>query len=152
MGKKLNILFLCTGNSCRSQMAEGLCKHYLSDTIEAYSAGIETHGLNPSALRVMAEIGIDISPHYSKTADELGNIDFDYVITVCDHAYETCPVFASHTQIIHHTFDDPPRLAKQAASEQQAMDHYRRVRDDIRNYILTLPQRLAKETPAAAAD
>ena len=143
----LRLLFLCTGNSCRSQMAEGLCRHLRGDQIEATSAGVERHGLNPLAVKVMAEIGIDISNHRSKTTAELAGQDFDYVITVCDHAHESCPIFAARTAIIHQGFDDPPRLAEQAATEEEALAHYRRVRDEIRAYILTLPQSLPAAEP-----
>ena len=109
--KKLKVLFLCTGNSCRSQMAEGLARHLKSDQIDAYSAGIETHGLNPYAVKVMAEIGIDISGQYSKLLDDVMNIDFDYVITVCGHASDNCPHFPGKAKVIHVGFDDPPKLA-----------------------------------------
>jgi arsenate reductase (thioredoxin) len=142
MSDRIRILFLCTGNSCRSQMAEGLCRHFRGDIFEPVSAGIEKHGLNPLAVRVMAEIGIDISGHRSKSVDDLGSADFDYVVTVCSHADETCPVFPARIKVIHHGFDDPPRLAKGAASEEEALGHYRRVRDEIREYILTLPDSL----------
>lgn len=142
MSKKPRILFLCTGNSCRSQMAEGLCRHLRGDVIEPYSAGIETHGLNPLAVKVMDEIGIDISDHHSKTVPELGDTEFDYVVTVCGHADETCPLFAPRTRIVHRGFDDPPRLAASAANEAEALVHYRRVRDEIRDYVLTLPRAL----------
>ncbi|MEP5763720.1 MAG: arsenate reductase ArsC [Halieaceae bacterium] len=138
----MNILFLCTGNSCRSQMAEGLCRQLRGDVIEAASAGIEKHGLNPSAVKVMAEIGIDISAHSSKTTADLGSIEFDYVITVCDHAHESCPYFPAITAVVHAGFDDPPRLAASAATEEEALEHYRRVRDEIRDYILSLPDAL----------
>ena len=137
------ILFLCTGNSCRSQMAEGLCRHLHEAGIDAYSAGIEKHGLNPLAVRAMAEIGIDISAHASKTLDDLSGIGFDYVVTVCGHADETCPIFPRATRKIHRGFDDPPRLAAGAASDDEAMVHYRRVRDEIRDYLETLPGALA---------
>lgn len=139
---KISVLFLCTGNSCRSQMAEGLCRHYRGDLIEAYSAGIEKHGLNPLAVRAMAEIGIDISAHTSKTLDELDDQTFDYVITVCGHASETCPVFHGKTRTLHRGFDDPPKLAADATSEEEAMAHYRRVRDEIRAFVLQLPDAL----------
>ena len=112
---KKRILFLCTGNSCRSQMAEGWARHLESDRIEAYSAGVETHGLNPSAVKVMAEAGIDISDQTSKHVDALKDISFDYVITVCDHAAEHCPIFPGKVRVIHQCFDDPPRLAESAA-------------------------------------
>jgi len=140
--QKLNVLFLCTGNSCRSQMAEGWARHLKSDAIEAYSAGIETHGLNPHAVRVMAEAGVDISGHRSKHLDELKGITFDYVVTVCDHAHESCPHFPGQTKIVHVGFDDPPKLAKEAGTEEEALDGYRRVRDEIKAFVATLPDAL----------
>jgi arsenate reductase len=142
MNSRIKLLFLCTGNSCRSQMAEGLCRHLRGDLIEPFSAGIETHGLNPLAVKVMAEIGIDISNHKSKTTDDLQDQAFDYVVTVCGHANETCPWFPAGTGVVHRGFDDPPKLAQGAASEDEALVHYRRVRDEIKSYILTLPQSL----------
>ena len=139
---KLKILFLCTGNSCRSQMAEGWARQLKGDVIEAYSAGIEIHGLNPIAVKVMAEAGVDISGHRSKHFSELKDAGFDYVVTVCDDAYEKCPIFPGKTKTIHVGFDDPPRLAKQAANEQEVFKIYRRVRDEIRDFIKTLPESL----------
>ena len=144
--QKLKVLFLCTGNSCRSQMAEGWARHLKSDVIEPYSAGIETHGLNPNAVKVMAEAGVDISGHRSKHLDEVRDIPFDYVVTVCDHAHESCPLFPGKTKVIHVGFDDPPRLAKEAKTEQEAPDHYRRVRDEIRRFVESLPESLAETT------
>jgi arsenate reductase (thioredoxin) len=144
---KTKILFLCTGNSCRSQMAEGWAKALQSETIDAYSAGIETHGLNPNAVKVMAEAGVDISGHTSKNTDAIKNIPFDYVITVCGHANETCPVWLSgKAKIIHAGFEDPPALARklaaEGASEETQLDCYRRVRDKIKAYIESLPASL----------
>ena len=140
--QKLKVLFLCTGNSCRSQMAEGWARALKTDVIEAYSAGIETHGLNPNAVKVMAEAGVDISSHRSEKVDDLLDIPFDYVVTVCGHAHETCPMFPGQAKIIHVGFDDPPRLAKEAASEEEALDCYRRVRDEIRAFVERLPEEL----------
>ena len=137
---KLKVLFLCTGNSCRSQMAEGWTRHLKSDVIEAYSAGVETHGLNPHAVQVMAEAGVDISGHRSQHIDEFKDIQLDVVITVCGHAHESCPVFPGKTKVVHVGFDDPPKLAKQAASENEAVDCYRRVRDQIKAFVETLPE------------
>ncbi len=117
----LKILFLCTGNSCRSQMAEGWARHLRSDTIEAYSAGIETHGVNPRAVQVMAEAGVDISGHTSKNVSELMNIPFDYVITLCGRAHETCPIFPGKTKGIHVGFDDPPALAASLEDEEKQL-------------------------------
>ncbi len=139
MNRKLKVLFLCTGNSCRSQMAEGWARHLRGDVLDAYSAGIETHGMNPHAVRVMAEAGVNIAPQHSKTVAEVLNVPFDYVITVCGHAHETCPVFPGRAKVVHVGFDDPPKLAKAAATEDEALACYRRVRDEIRRYVETLP-------------
>jgi arsenate reductase len=143
MNEKLKILFFCTGNSCRSQMAEGWTRHLKGDAIEPYSAGIATHGLNPNAVRVMAEAGVDISSHRSKHVSDLADVAFDWVVTVCGHANENCPVFPGKTRVIHVGFDDPPALAKSARSEEEALGHYRRVRDEIRAYVETLPATLS---------
>lgn len=146
---KLKILFLCTGNSCRSQMAEGWVKKLKGDVIEPYSAGIEIHGLNPNAVKVMAEAGVDISSHRSKHLDELKDIDFDFVVTVCDNARENCPIFPGKTRLIHAGFDDPPRLAKNVKTKEEALNVYRRVRDEIKDFIQTLPEALFKENENA---
>ena len=143
---KLKILFLCTGNSCRSQMAEGWCRYLKGDCIEPYSAGIETHGLNPNAVKVMAEAGVDISGHKSKHIDEFKDTQLDFVITVCGHANEHCPIFPGKTKVIYVGFDDPPKLAKEAQSEQAVLNGYRRVRDEIKAFVETLPG-LIKTTP-----
>jgi arsenate reductase len=124
-------------------MAEGWAKHLLSDQIEAYSAGIETHGLNPNAVNVMAEAGVDISQHISQNVLEFQDMQIDYVITVCGHADEHCPIFSGKTKVIHHGFDDPPKLAKEAKTEEEALNLYRRVRDDIKKFIETLPEIIA---------
>ncbi len=180
-----NVLFLCTGNSCRSQMAEGFARALRADRFNAYSAGTNPHGMNVLAIRAMAEVGIDISTHSSKRPQDVKQsinqsikpninqsinqvinqsitqtlgVDFDFVVTVCDSAHESCPIFVgcdgkSHARIVHRGFDDPPRLANLArlASEanlansaftDDAMPHYRRVRDEIHAYILTLPESL----------
>ena len=142
------ILFLCTGNSCRSQMAEGLARHYKSDVLEVHSAGIVAHGLNPYAVRVMKEIGIDISEQRSKTLADVSDKSFDYVITLCNHADEHCPTFPAKTQIIHHGFDDPPKLAETSKTEEEKLQCYRRVRDEIKEYILSLPESLEQLPPA----
>jgi len=139
------ILFLCTGNSCRSQMAEGWCRHLKSELFDAFSAGIETHGLNPNAVRVMAEAGVDISGHKSQHVDELSNIHFDVVVTVCGHAHEHCPLFPNADRVVHVGFDDPPALAKNAASAMEALGHYRRVRDEIGDFIAELPVSLPRD-------
>jgi len=145
MKRRLKVLFLCTGNSCRSQMAEGWARHLKGDLIEPYSAGIETHGLNPSAVRVMAEAGVDISGHRSKHVSELKDIAFDYVVTVCDNARESCPLFTGRAKIAHKSFEDPPHLAKSAATDEEALAHYRRVRDEIRAFVETLPESLERK-------
>ena len=137
------ILFLCTGNACRSQMAEGWARHLKSDVLEPYSAGIETHGLNPLAVRVMDEVGVDISRHRSKHVGELEEIEFDYVVTVCGHAAEHCPVFPGKAKVVHVGFDDPPKLAAETESEEETLHHYRRVRDEIRAFVEKLPNRLS---------
>lgn len=142
--EKLKILFLCTGNSCRSQMAEGWARALKSDELEAYSAGIETHGLNLNAVKVMAEAGVDISHHKSKNVADLLHIPFDYVITVCGHANEHCPLFPGRAKIIHVGFDDPPKLAAQITGEEEKLNCYRRVRDEIKAFIETLPKGLKK--------
>lgn len=143
---KLKVLFLCTGNSCRSQMAEGWTRHLKSEQIEPYSAGIETHGLNPLAVRVMAEAGVDISGQRSKHVDELRHVEFDYVVTVCDHARQSCPIFPGKAQRIHVGFADPPALAREAKSEEEALAHYRRVRDEIRAFVERLPEALKSDS------
>lgn len=136
---KLKILFLCTGNSCRSQMAEGWTHALKSNCIEAYSAGIETHGLNQNAVAVMAEAGVDISGHTSKHVRDLAHVAFDWVISVCDHAAESCPAFSGNVKRYHISFNDPPKLAKNAKSQEEALSHYRRVRDEIKAFVNTLP-------------
>ena len=126
-------------------MAEGWTKKLKSDVIEPYSAGIETHGLNPNAVKVMAEADVDISTHRSKHLDEVKNIDFDFVVTVCDNANENCPIFPGKTRQVHAGFDDPPKLAKNAKTENEALNVYRRVRDEIKDFVQTLPETLFKE-------
>jgi arsenate reductase len=123
-------------------MAEGWARHLKGDVMEAYSAGIETHGLNPNAVKVMAEVGVDISGHRSKHVDELKDVAFDYVVTVCDNAHESCPLFPGKTQVVHVGFDDPPRLARAAKTDEEKLDCYRRVRDEIRKFVKTLPAAL----------
>ena len=139
------VLFLCTGNSCRSQMAEGWAKALAGDVFEAYSAGIEKHGINPSAAWVMAESGVDITGQRSKVVEELPAQTFDLVITLCGHASENCPYFPGGAQRRHVGFDDPPSLARGVASEEEALGHYRRVRDEIRDFILDLRAELSVE-------
>ena len=134
---KPKVLFLCTGNSCRSQMAEGWGRQLLGDHIEPFSAGIEAHGMNPNAVRVMAEAGVDIANQTSKLVSTLVDVPFDLVVTVCGHADENCPAFLGRSRVVHVGFDDPPKLAKNAANEEEGLDHYRRVRDEIRTFVAT---------------
>ena len=141
--KKPKVLFLCTGNSCRSQMAEGWWRHLLADRIEPYSAGIEAHGMNPNAVQVMRQAGVNIAGQSSKLVSTLADVPLDLVITVCGHADENCPAFLGKARVVHVGFDDPPKLAKAAANEDEALGHYRRVRDEIREFIATgLPKLL----------
>ncbi len=150
MPSRLRVLFLCTGNSCRSQMAEGWARALKSDRLEAVSAGTAPQGLNPRAVAVMAEAGVDISGHRSRSVADFKGVPFDVVVTVCGHAQENCPVFPGRTRVVHVGFDDPPRLAEGARSEEEALAHYRRVRDEIRRFIETLPDALdpaRKEAP-----
>jgi arsenate reductase len=146
MEKKISVLFLCTGNSCRSQMAEGWARHLKGDVLDAYSAGIETHGLNPNAVKVMLEAGVDITSQKSQNILEFKNIKLDVVVTVCGHAHETCPFFPADCKVIHFGFDDPPKLARElssnGASEEEQLDAYRKVRDEVKAYIETLPEAL----------
>ena len=139
---KKNILFLCTGNSCRSQMAEGWLRHLKEAHFNAYSAGIEQHGLNSHAVQVMAEAGVDISHHQSNSLDDLADVDFDYVFTVCGHAHETCPYFPGSAQVIHVGFDDPPKLTESLTEESEILDCYRRVRDEIKSFIQEIEKHL----------
>lgn len=134
--KKLQVLFLCTGNSCRSQMAEGLARHLKGDLIDAYSAGTEPRGLDPRAVAVMNEIGIDISRQRSKHVDEFAGREFDAVITLCGGVQESCPLFPGKTRKMHRGFDDPPECARHAATEEEVLGHYRRVREEIRSFIM----------------
>lgn len=138
----LKVLFLCTGNSCRSQMAEGWARRLKGDQIEAYSAGIVAHGLNPDAVRVMAEAGVEISGQRPKTVEAIQGVDLDYVVTVCDHAHESCPILPGKAKVVHVGFDDPPRLAADAKAEEERLAPYRRVRDEIRAFVETLPDSL----------
>ncbi len=140
-GKK-RILFLCTGNSCRSQMAEGWARYLHGGTMEVYSAGIEQHGLNPLAVRVMAEAGVDISSQESTLIRDLPVREFDLVVTVCDHARESCPVLPGAARVVHHSFDDPPALAAGATAEEEQLAPYRRVRDEIKAFVADLPELL----------
>jgi arsenate reductase (thioredoxin) len=143
--RKLKVLFLCTGNSCRSQMAEGWARALKAHVVEPYSAGLEKHGINPHAVKVMAEAGVDISRHYSKTPAEIGAVEFDYVVTVCGHADEHCPVFPGETKVVHVGFEDPPKLTKDLPDGEEKLAVYRRVRDEIRRFVEGLPVGLKSE-------
>ncbi len=140
--EKIKVLFLCTGNSCRSQIAEGWARHLKSDVIEAYSAGIRPIGVSSRAIRVMAEAGVDISMHQSQHIDEFLGIDFDYVVTLCDNAAESCPVFSGKAKVIHKPFDDPYFAS---GSEEQILATFRKVRDNIRTFVETMPESLEAE-------
>lgn len=129
------ILFLCTGNSCRSQMAEGWARHFHGSQFALYSAGIETHGMNPNAVQVMGEAGVDLSGQSSKLVSSLADVPFDVVVTVCGHADENCPLFGDTAKVVHVGFDDPPKLAKDASDAEAALAPYRRVRDEIRDFV-----------------
>jgi arsenate reductase len=136
------LLFLCTGNSCRSQIAEGWARVLKPDQYEAYSAGTDPKGLDLNAVQVMQEASVDISGHQSTSVEQLGPIEFDVVVTVCDHANENCPVFVGAPRVVHIPFEDPPKLATKETDKQKAVDHYRRVRDEIRNFVAGLPDSL----------
>lgn len=137
--EKIKVLFLCTGNSCRSQIAEGWARELKGNVIDAYSAGIRPIGVSSRAIKVMAEEGVDISMHKSQHVDEFSGIDFNYVVTLCDNAYESCPVFSGKTRIVHKPFDDPYFAS---GSEEQIMATFRKVRDDIKTFIETMPESL----------
>ena len=147
--RKLKVLFLCTGNSCRSQMAEGWARALKRDLVEPYSAGIEKHGMNPHAVKVMAEAGVDISEQFSKTPAELGPVEFDYVVTVCGRADENCPMFPDKTKMVHVGFEDPPRLTKDLPEGEEKLAVYRRVRDEIRRFVEGLPEVLEEREASA---
>lgn len=134
------VLFLCTGNSCRSQMAEGWAEKLHPDAMEAYSAGTKPGSVDPRAIKVMSEAGVDISGRRSKHASEFKDITFDLVVTVCDKARESCPVWFGKAQKLHQNFEDPPFLAGEAKTEEEALSHYRRVRDEIKDFVLKLPE------------
>ena len=150
---KIKLLYLCTGNSCRSQMAEGWTRALKGDEIEVFSAGIETHGLNPNALKVMAEAGVDISSHKSQHIDEFKDIELDYVVTVCGHAHETCPhAKFANAFVVHTPFPDPPKMARelpQGATEEEKLAPYREVRDKIKAWVETLPDAVVSKKNSA---
>jgi len=138
-GKKTKVLFLCTGNACRSQMAEGWARHLKSDVIEAYSAGVWPAAVSSRAIKVMAEAGVDISSHKSQHVDEFAEIEFDYVVTLCDNAREQCPVFAGNAKVVHKAFDDPVMMV---GTNDQIIAAFRRARDEIRAFVETMPESL----------
>ncbi len=150
MNEKIKLLYLCTGNSCRSQMAERWTRALKSNEIEVCSAGLETHGLNPSAVKVMAEAGVDISGQKSQHLDEFADVKLDVVVTVCAHAHETCPYFPGDAKVIHVEFDDPPKLSPPDAPEEVKLDGFRRVRDEIKAFVETLPGFLAQRIKNAS--
>jgi arsenate reductase (thioredoxin) len=142
--KKQTVLILCTGNSARSQMAEGLLRHDSGDRFEVFSAGVSPTRVRPEAISVMQELGIDLSAHRSKHVDEFAGQNFDYVLTVCDHARELCPVFPGETKTIHHSFVDPANFdgsegGSEGGSEEERLAVFRKVRDQIRDYLRTFP-------------
>ena len=142
MSDKIKLLFLCTGNSCRSQMAEGWARHLKNDQLEVFSAGLETHGLNPHAVKVMAEVGVDITNQKSQLLSEFEGVNFDYVVTVCSHAHDNCPIFSGKAKVIHVGFEDPPKMAPAGASAAEILDCFRQIRDEIKLYAETLPESL----------
>jgi arsenate reductase (thioredoxin) len=139
---KTRILFVCTGNACRSQMAEGFARALKGKVIEAYSAGTNPHPVLPETIEVMRESGVDISSQRPKHVLDMKHLTFDYVVTLCDHARESCPLYPGATKTIHHGFDDPPFLAAGARTREEALAPYRRVRDEIKAFVLTLPKSL----------
>ncbi len=138
MNNKKKILFLCTGNSCRSQMAESWTRKLKGETFESYSAGTNPGTVDPRAIKVMKEEGVDLSGQKSKSIEDLPEKEFDYVVTVCDNARENCPYFPAKVKLIHFGFEDPPHLAKSAGSEEEALEIYRKVRDQIKNFVTNL--------------
>ena len=146
MEKKLRMLFICTHNSCRSQMAEGWAKALRGQDVDAYSAGTEPTSVDPKAVQVMREAGVDISGQTSKSLADIAGLNFDCAVTMCGSARETCPVFPGATKVVHRGFDDPPQLARDAATEEEALDHYRRIRDEIKLMVMGLPDNLEKES------
>ena len=143
--RKLRVLFLCTGNSCRSQMAEGWARKLKGDLLDPFSAGTTPHGVNPLAVVAMQEAGVDISRQESKHIDTFSEETFDYLVTVCNSAHESCPIFPGAARRLHIDFDDPPGLAESARTTEGALVHYRRVRDEIRAFIETLPEGFSEQ-------
>jgi len=143
--EKHSILYLCTGNSCRSQMAEAWTNTFKGDQFKAFSAGVEPKKIDMRAVRAMAESGIDISAQKPKDIDSLGDMEFDYVVTLCDNARESCPFFPARIRLLHRGFDDPPVLASGITDDEMAMEQYRRVRDEIRSFVEKMPEVLVEE-------
>jgi arsenate reductase len=139
MAERLKVLFLCTGNSCRSQMAEGWARALQGEMIAPYSAGIVAHGMNPRAVQVMAEAGVDLTGQWSKTLEAVAGVRFDYVVTVCDNAREACPLFPGRAKMIHRSFEDP---AQAPGTEEEILAVFRRVRDEIREFVAGMPENL----------
>ncbi len=144
MERKQRILFLCTGNTCRSQMAEAWVRHLWGDRFDVFSAGVLPGRMDPRAVFVMEEVGVSMTGSHPKPLDTLRGISFDLVVTVCDRAREACPYFANARRLIHRGFEDPPLLAREAKTEEEALAPYRRVREEIRQFILQLPWALEK--------
>ena len=140
---KKNIMFLCTGNSCRSQMAEGWARKYWGEEFNVFSAGTNKHGMNERAMKVMKEAGVDLGSHFSKTLEELPPVTFDFVITVCGHAHENCPYFPGG-KVVHAGFEDPPALTKTMTNEEEILGVYRRVRDEIESFVKDIKTVLEK--------
>ena len=139
---KIQLIFLCTKNSCRSQMAEGWVNHLKKDRIEVYSAGTDSGGIDPRAIKVMAEVGVDISEQFAKNVNDIIGIEFDYVITLCDSAQQACPVFAHQPTTLHRGFEDPPKLARDITDRERALEPYRKVRDEIHQWVQGMPENL----------
>ncbi len=137
--EKIKVLFLCTGNACRSQLAEGWARHLKGDVIDAYSAGICPIGVSSRAIETMAEAGVDISMHTSKHIDQLWNVDFDYVVTLCDNAAKNCPIFGEKAKVVHRPFEDPYFVT---GTEEQIKAEFRKARDQIKAFIETIPESL----------
>ncbi|RJR17324.1 MAG: arsenate reductase ArsC [Desulfobacteraceae bacterium] len=150
MNDKIKILFLCTGNSCRSQMAEAWTNRLKGDQFVAYSAGVAPKQIDPRAVQAMAEVGIDISKQRSKDISSLPDAEFEYVVTLCDDARESCPYLPAKARISHRGFKDPPRLAEGVTDEEEAMSHYRRIRDEIKSFVEKLPESLSQDFTKAA--
>ncbi len=151
MNEKLKILFLCTGNSCRSQMAEGFARQYRGHDIEAYSAGVAPSIVDPDTIEIMKEAGVDISGQRSKNVSELMDIDFDYVVTLCDSARQSCPLFPGKAKVVHIGFEDPS-FQKDGLEREKQLDKYREVREKIKEMVLAIPQVLQENETGLILD